>query len=277
MSKITLSLLILSLCVCPMVPAATIRVDPNQVVNASFLGVGAEYDPFNYMPEGIRRGYNDAYNEWEMLLVSRMALRFARMHFQPDWFMKGWGVYDFDSPRMQAVYRYLDTLQASGTFASLTYGWKISREAQDWYGFADPNVNPKESAPRDLDGYAAGASELINHLINVKKYTNVKFLTSYNEPDGGDFDLPPGMYPALGSGPPYLDQAYYYVQLMLKMHQKLVADGRRGLVQIWGPEETDKHIWTEFVANSECHKFWDLYTGHCYPHLAIADPGAGQI
>ena len=60
---------------------------------------------------------------------------------------------------------------------------------------------------------------------------------------------------------------------MTRIHQKLVADGRRNLVQIWGPEETDSHIWTEFMVNNGGPDVFDMYTGHCYPWLGIADPG----
>ena len=186
---------------CPIISAATVTVDTATVVNRGFLGVGGEYDPFNYMAEGTHQGYNDAYHQWEKLIVSRMGLKFARMWFQPDWFMKGWGVYDFNSPRMQAVYKYLDTIMAADIQVELNYGWKTSRAAQSWFCFSDPNISRASSAPQDVEGYAAGASALIHHLIKVKGYRNIKFLTGYNEPDGGDFDLPRGRYPGIASGP----------------------------------------------------------------------------
>ena len=254
----------LSLILGPILGAATISVDPGQVINPTFLGVGAEYDPFNNMIEGTNHGFNGAYDEWEKLMVSRMGLKFARMHFQPDWFLNGWGVYDFENPRMAAVYKYLDTIQAAGTYVELNYGWKNSRDSHSWYCFPAP-VSQDESAPNNPDAYAAAASELVHYLINVKGYSNVKYITSYNEPDGGDFDCPDSV-----------PEAPYFLELMTKMHNELVADGRRNLVQIWGPEEAGSGSggWVAYLANNGGDDFMDVYTAHCYPWQAVGEPGA---
>ena len=231
--------------------ASTVTINPNNVISTNFLGIGAEFDPFQFMPEDTKFGYNDAYWELEKLRMQRMGVKMVRVRFQPDWFMDDWYVYDWNSPRMLAAYKFFDGMKQIGVEIELDFGWKVSFDAHGWYSFASlPAWQKKDSAPNNLDGFAAAASVALDMLITQKGYTNIKYLTFSNEPELEDFEGP-------------LDQKAYYKDMAVKVHDKLILDGRRGLVQIWGPEQTAGTDWVQYMA-ANAPQVFDYYSFHKY-------------
>src|SRR5690606_16811699 len=95
------------------------------------------------------------------------------------------------------------------------------------------------------------ASAVLDELINNRGYTNIKYLTFYNEPNGNwDFE---------STG----DQKAYYASMVNKVSAQLTADGLRSLVEIWGPEESGDPSWTQYMADYHDANF-DAYTFHVY-------------
>ena len=89
-----------------------------------------------------------------------------------DWMELEKGQYDFESPEMKAVYRYLDAFEQAGTEVLLNFGWKVGERVHDWFLY--PGVQkPYESAPADLDAYGRSASALLDELINSRGYDNI--------------------------------------------------------------------------------------------------------
>lgn len=229
--------------------AATITIDTDTVVQEDFLGVGVNVIPSSLMERSRGFGYTDADWAVDAERIASLRPKVARVWFQIDWMEQDKGVYTWTSDRMQAFYRYLDAFQAAGTDIELNFGWKVGASVHDW--FPIPGVDPWTSAPADLDAYAASASALIDQLKNVRGYDNVKYLTYYNEPNGSwDFEAPG-------------DQQAYYVDMAQAVHERLVADGLRDEVEIWGPEETGAPAWTAYMAQNGGDAF-DQYSFHTY-------------
>ncbi|WP_322922462.1 chitobiase/beta-hexosaminidase C-terminal domain-containing protein [Paenibacillus campi] len=230
--------------------ARTISVDPSQVVQSDFLGVGVNIIPTNLMELGTRYGYNDAYWAMDANRIEKIQPKVARVWFQIDWMEPQKGTYTFNSDKMKAFYKYMDALKTAGTEVELNFGWKVGSTVQSWFnipGLKDPYV----SAPADLDAYAVSASAALNELLNQRGYTNIKYLTFYNEPNGSwDFEGPS-------------DQKAYYAQMVQKVHNRLIADGLRNRVEIWGPEETGALDWMQYMKNNADSAF-DAYTFHVY-------------
>ncbi|WP_067195342.1 chitobiase/beta-hexosaminidase C-terminal domain-containing protein [Microbacterium sp. XT11] len=242
----------------PVAPAAataaseqrTVTVDLDEVLQEDYLGIGVNVIPWSLMPGTTTRGYDDA--DWEVDVERILTLqpKVVRLWFQIDWMEQEKGVYDFDSDRMKAFYRYLDAFKQAGTEVELNFGWKVGQSVHDWFLY--PGVaKPYESAPGDLVAYGRSASALLNELINVRGYDNVDYLTFYNEPNGSwDFEGP-------------VDQKAYYAAMARQVHEQLIEDGLRDDVEIWGPEEVNAPDWTQYMAQNAADVF-DQYSFHLY-------------
>ncbi|MDM4762061.1 Gfo/Idh/MocA family oxidoreductase [Galbitalea sp. SE-J8] len=227
----------------------TVRIDTRRVLHRDFLGVGVDVIPVALMPANRAHGYTEAHWEVDRDRIARLRPAVARVWFQTDWIETSPGGYDAESPAMRALYPYLDALRDAGTEVVLNVGWKVGRAIQPW--FALPGTEARISAPADLDGFAALASHLVGELVATRGYANVRFLAFYNEPNGDwDFDAPG-------------DQQAYYAAMVRAVHDRLVADGRRGLVGLWGPEEVDAPEWTARMDELAGDVF-DAYSFHVY-------------
>ncbi|WP_309120512.1 chitobiase/beta-hexosaminidase C-terminal domain-containing protein [Paenibacillus sp.] len=227
----------------------TVRVDPNEVIQSDFLGIGVNVIPGSLM-EGTRRfGYTDMHWEMDKKRILTLQPKVARIWFQIDWMESSKGVYTFDSPEMKAFYKYLDAFKEAGTEIEFNMGWKIGSKAHEWFNI--PGVDPWTSAPADLDAYAASTSAVLNELIHNRGYDNVKYLTFYNEPNGSwDFEAPG-------------DQQAYYAEMVRKVSERLAADGLRDSIEIWGPEETGAPGWTRYMKD-RIDEHMDGYSFHVY-------------
>lgn len=228
----------------------TVTVDLDEVVQEDYLGIGVNVIPWSLMPGTADYGYDDA--DWEVDVERILTLqpKVVRLWFQIDWMEQEKGVYDFESERMQAFYRYLDAFQQAGTEVELNFGWKVGESVHDWFLY--PGVTkPYESAPGDLVAYGHSASALLDELINARGYDNIDYLTFYNEPNGSwDFEGP-------------ADQKAYYAAMARQVHDQLIEDGLRDEVEIWGPEEVNAPDWTQYMAENASDVF-DQYSFHLY-------------
>ncbi|WP_458122080.1 chitobiase/beta-hexosaminidase C-terminal domain-containing protein [Paenibacillus sp. Z6-24] len=228
----------------------TISIDPENVVQSDFLGVGVNIIPTNTMDLGRKYGYNEAYWAMDVNRIQKIQPKVARVWFQIDWMEPEKGQYTFDSPKMKEFYRYLDALKSAGTEVELNFGWKVGKTVQDWFNFPDLK-DPYVSAPTDLNAYAASASAVLNELLNKRGYDNVKYMTFYNESNGSwDFEGP-------------ADQKSYFAEMTRKVSDRLKTDGLRDRIQIWGPEESGALNWIEYMKQNADSAF-DAYTFHVY-------------
>lgn len=227
-----------------------VQVRPLHVLHSDFLGVGVNIIPVSLMENNRKQGYTRAHWEMDKKRIRMMRPKVARVWFQIDWMEKAKGIYSWESPEMLAFYEYMDALQGAGTEVELNFGWKIGREVQEW--FSIPGTEGRISAPNDLDAYAASCSAALEELIERRGYTNVKYLAFYNEPNGHwDYDAPG-------------DPLAYYAEMIRRVHQRLVADGRREWVKIWGPEEVDASGKWMHGMKDLADDFIDEYTFHIY-------------
>ena len=146
----------------------SVQLDPAKVICKSFLGFGAEWDSNDYDENGV--------TESDFAVIRKrvewMRLPVARIMMQCRWCYKGNGRYDWNDPKMIALYRQLEVCQKLGTTVLLT-DWGIE---QDW--LKTPDVGKTE----DLK-YADIISTYIDYLLNKKKYTCIKYFIQVNEPN----------------------------------------------------------------------------------------------
>lgn len=238
----------------------TLTVNTEDVINSDFLGVGANVLPMHLFESSRQLGFTEQFWELEKRRIAVTHPNIVRMWFQIDWFVMDEDgylnrKYVFNSPKMQALYKELDAFKEAGIEIELNFGWKVGYTAQPWFSF--PNVfNKKNSAPRDLDHFATSCSDCIRELIVNRGYDNIKYLTFYNEANGGatpggwDFLVPDGM-----------EVKAYWLEMLRKCDAQLKKDGIRHLVKIWATEVSGE------FANPKNYDDWFPYFDNNGPDL----------
>lgn len=129
--------------------------------------------------------------------------------------------YDWDNEEMSALYNILDWAENNKADVFLQQMWSNVK----WNSY--PGVQPLLSAPRSPEDFAEGLSSLVDHLLNVKKYTCIKWICITNEPPGGSW----GSWWSAGDNDAPLTPALKEVRRVL--------DEKKLNIPISGPDWTD--------------------------------------
>lgn len=232
---------------------ALLWVDMSKVIQDDFLGVNAIYHGFAFMPEQINKGMSDADRAREFDRVQRMGLNIARTWYHPNFAFTTssgmWGATNWNSPRMTAFYNWLQAMKDRNVDVALQLGWWFTQDTYYGHSTADPNNDPQK--------FAAWVSESLRQIIQVRGFTNVKYGILFTEPTAYDTggNIPTGYTPWS-----------YYVKVVKTVHDKLVADGRRTLVKLVGPNNTFAAVVLTDLTNAvqELNGQIDIYSGHDY-------------
>lgn len=242
----------------------TFKVDQNDIIVKDFMGVGANILPMHFMPESIASGYNEVYWELECARIRKVRPTVARIWFQPDWIADNYedyknGNYDYESIKMQSVYKWLDILKEIGTEIEFNFGWKVSSYAQDWYSFQEGSR--RNSAPRELDLFSKCCAKLLSELINNRGYSNIKYLTFYNEPDAEKHEEEIADFCVIGSN---CDRKVYWEKMMLACRKELDNIGLN-YIKMWGCEACrTTGAQTEWINHFKDIPELDCFTTHRY-------------
>ncbi len=245
----------------------------DEVIVDKYYGTGVNSLPMALMKENREIGYTEVHWEEEKRRNKLFRPAIARMWFQPDWFITDEESYykrqyNYETEKMKSFLAHLDSFKESGTDVELNFGWKVDAHCQSWYSI--PGVRlPGWSAPKDLVEFGHSCAKFLDDLINGMGYTNVKYLTFYNEvdhfTDGGDFQTTP---PRTDKGSINRDmlQINYWCDMVKKVREGLEARGIGDIVEIWGPEAAGFYPmqeWAdEFKKNFD--GLHDVYSFHKY-------------
>ena len=118
---------------------------------------------------------------WDQICAhaSWLGLNFIRVELSQGMYEPERGVFDWTNEEMLALYRILDWCESNHADVFLQQMWGHV----EWNAF--PGVHPLLSAPRSLEAFAAGITELLVQLIRKKNYTSIKYFSITNEPPGG--------------------------------------------------------------------------------------------
>lgn len=244
---IALSALILSLPI-PAPARETLSVDPDTVLQENFLGINAVYHGFSYLPESLEMGMTDELRALELARVKESGIRIARTFYRPDWAMGDgpWLRPDWNSPKMKALYAWLTDMQGLGIDVALNMGWWFPRDVI-WN--RDQHL---PAYPDDLQAYCQWLSESIHQIVEVRGFTNVKYLVMFTEPADGYGNTPGGK-----------KVWEYYTEVLRAANRRLIDDGRRQLVKIVGPNTARAPMWLDLAA-TEINDIIDIYASHNY-------------
>lgn len=181
-------------------PDTKIHVDASQIIHTIKGGMGASWHAItdimplnneNYKypvrevaPLGSAYGGNPPSSDtaaWNQIKkhAAWLGLNFIRVEITQNTYEPEKNKFEWESDEMKALYHILDYCEENGADAFL----------QQMTGFVEwnsyPGVHPLISAPRNLDDFANGIANLIEHLIKTKGYTCIKYFCMTNEPPGG--------------------------------------------------------------------------------------------
>jgi len=145
-----------------------IKITTENEVCANFIGFGAEWDSRHYREAGI----TDADFALIRRRVEWMRLPTARIMMQVKWCRQEGGDFDFETPPMQDLYRHLDVCEALGATVFLT-DWGCMPEWLRAPGIGDV-ADPL---------YAESIGIYLDHLVNVKGYSCIRYFIMVNEPN----------------------------------------------------------------------------------------------
>lgn len=228
--------------------ADTLTVDFAKVIQPNFLGVNAVYHGFSYLPESRAQGMTKECRQVELARLRTAGLHLARTFYRPEWAMGAgpWSVADWESEKMRALYAWLKDMQAQHIEVALNMGW--------WFG-RDVIWNQDQHLPTypdDMKEYVGWVSESLHQIVEVRGFTNVKYILMFTEPDGNYGNIP--------HGKPTWE---YYKEVVTATHQRLLADRRRQLVKIVGPNTSLAPRWLAEAA-AELNGAIDIYSSHDY-------------
>jgi len=143
-------------------------VDDSKVASAGFIGFGAEWDAAGYTQSGVT---DQDYQVIEKR-IRWMRLPVVRKAMLTRWALIADGVFDFETQEMRDLYRQLDICQREGITVFLT-DWGCERSWNAAPGVQDVS-DPK---------YAKAIGTYLDHLINKRGYTSIKYLIVVNEPN----------------------------------------------------------------------------------------------
>ncbi|MFC2126219.1 cellulase family glycosylhydrolase [Bacteroidota bacterium] len=219
-----------------------LSVHPEDVVHTMAGGMGASWHSIikdipknNHLYEypvhdGTTRGsawggnppleYEDAWeqicNHAEWLGLNFMRVELSQRMYEPDR-----NKFDWENEEMQALFRILDWCEKAGADVFLQQMWAYV----EWN--AIPGVHPLLSAPNSVDDFAEGIGTLLDHLINTRGYTCIKYISIVNEPPGGTW----GYWWGFGDGTGSVTPAWK------RVHEEI--DARDLDVILSGPDWTD--------------------------------------
>ena len=202
----------------------------------TFLGFGAEWDPFLFNTNNLNRGVTEA--DWTLVTqrLKDLNVGVIRLMMQLNWATSDPNLvnWNYNSQQMQSVFKYLDFACQNNITVILTdWGWSVRNSLY---------ANPTDAR------FGTGIAMYLDEFINKRGYTCIKYLVVGNEPDN-EIQLQYGM--------DAYETMYRNVDAALK------AKGIRNLVKLTGPDMGGQWSFMQ-DAVSRLHDILDTYDFHRY-------------
>lgn len=250
--------------------SVNIKIDLNSPVQTNFLGNNGVYHGFGAMPDECDRVYTEELCEIEADRAAALGLRVART------FYKWWAwdsktdTWNWDNEVMTAFYKWLERMKKRNIQVALNTGWCMPGDVNEvggWNGKSPFKVENNWIA--STKKYAEWVSESLYQLIEVRGFTNITYIHLFTEPQyGTKFN-----YQIEGK------HAYeLWADCAKAVTERLIADNRRHLVKIIGPNEgsTATSIMNRWVAEN-ADEYVDIYSSHNYQDFIVDEASDKKV
>jgi len=169
---------------------------PVSTDNGKYRSWGGSVWGGNPVAEDTAR-WNQIYKHAEWLGLDWCRVEIDHRMYEPQK-----NTFSFENKEMKILYRWLDYCQSHDVDVYFTEMWPGVKwlVVKNFLGRGEDEIR---SAPNDFDAWADGFVNLLDHLINNKKYTCIKWVSINNEPmetwswwkkaDGSSQDILPGL------------------------------------------------------------------------------------
>ncbi|HOZ48100.1 MAG TPA: hypothetical protein PLO37_21195 [Candidatus Hydrogenedentes bacterium] len=145
-----------------------VAISSDDIVCDRFIGFGAQWDSAGYVDYAV----SDEEFETVARRVRWMRLPMARVMMLTKWCYFGEGRFEWATAGMNALYRQLDVCQQVGTTVFLT----------DWGAEKEWTTGPGIGGVDDPE-YAKVIGTYLDHLLETKGYTCIRYFILTNEPN----------------------------------------------------------------------------------------------
>lgn len=262
-------------------------VENNKVFNDDWKGVNAINQGFMFLPDEYGRNYTDAQIEEELKRMGDMDVNMVRSYMDAGFAFKERNgdevIYDWDSERMQAFYKWLDAMEERDIEVAVNMGWGIGSIAnattQDhlkykipWYISGQLNIYSDM-----IDMYTDWVKLFIEEVI-IKRGYDIEYFVMFTEPyhfNEYTFFVAPGKKETKNAWEVTVD-------VIKATDKKLKDEGLRDMVKLTGPQYGLTKEFYEGETLEEEINWWisrindyiDVYTFHWY---IPTWPGAGTV
>ncbi len=238
------------------------KVNLTKPVQTNFLGLNAVYHGFASVPDKYGRTYPDDWAELEADRAKALGIKIARSFCHWYAYEPETNTWNWDNAAITGFYKWCARLQKRGIEVALNAGWFLPSDV------FKPNYSPfavPDNWPQSVQNYANWVSELVHELVEVRGFTNVKYLHIFTEPVrfAAD-DIKPDKTPLEAWG-----------DCIKAVDETLKRDDRRGLVKLVGPNEGGGYSMMSKVAE-RFGEYLDIYSCHQYQNsdlLSLRDTG----
>ncbi|MEZ7497144.1 MULTISPECIES: cellulase family glycosylhydrolase [Flavobacterium] len=186
-NSIILFCILISFSVQSQTSVPVISLNPNEIISGEFIGNGIEFSAYPHADtDDSEWGKLMTDKKWQQVFdrVSFIKPKIARVMDQANWrYLKGFDVsgnpiVDFESEQMKALYKLLDYCEKNKIIVILGE-WGQPYKVHDTY-LNLQNSFTGANDPKWIDLIVKN----LNHLINIKKYSCIKYYNLVNEPNG---------------------------------------------------------------------------------------------
>jgi hypothetical protein len=230
----------------------SLTVNTGTVIQSNFLGVNGVHNGSVYMDAQTLNGMTAANRAIVYDRLVKLGVRMVRTVYSPWYAARGnWnGTYDWNSREMTQFYNWLQDMKDRNIDVALNLGYYFPADVYNWTS----GIN--EDVTGNLNRIADWTSQSIHQMVTVRGLTNVKYGILFTEPNTTPHN-------EVGGPPSGYSNWTFYKAVVQAMHNKLVADGRRNLIKLVGPNNTADGVNTGLAA-SELNGVIDIYAGHNY-------------
>lgn len=231
----------------------SLKINNNNCIQEHFHGVGGIYHAYTFREDYPEKQYTEEECDIELERVKNMELKIARTHF--DLMAYKDGKWDWECSEMQALYKWLGKMQEFGVEVALNAAWWISGHVFSNIDSPLYDKNPKMAARN----YGNWVSEVVHQLIELRGFTNIKYLIILTEPNDGCWTL--------SNERDDLPGYRAYELCMRAADRQLRADKRRSLVKLVGPNVGVPDFGNSTMlewATKNLDDSIDIYSSHTY-------------
>lgn len=251
--------------------AATVSVNFASNVQSGFLGITAVHNGSVYMNPQTSRGMN-ATNRAELYRrLQASGIKLVRTQTHTWWAARDkWdGTFNWNSTEMNQFYAWCQDMKDMGIDIAITLPYYYLSEITNWGG---TNENGQPASMNDvannISKLSTWASEFVYQLVTVKGFTNVKYAYLFTEPNSTHTEV--------GNIPAGYTFWSFYKEVVTGIHNKLVADNRRSLIKLIGPNMVGAiggAIGNTYLDNAvaDLNNVIDIYSSHAYDYTTYAN------